>query len=93
MALLEITTEQILKLIQQLPPEGKQAILENLHQNMTSELSNPELDPESKAWLEADLAGDLPEYDWGPEGIPEGLPIRYDSERGVAVIEGDPVES
>lgn len=92
MALLEITTEQILKLIQQLPPEGKRAVLESLRHDATSELLNPELDPESKAWLEADLAGDLPEYDWGPEGIPEGVPIVCTDE-GIMIVGADKVES
>jgi hypothetical protein len=43
------------------------------------------LDPESQRWLEADLGGDLPEYDWGPAGIPEDKPIRYEPGTGLVV--------
>ncbi|MEO0540248.1 MAG: hypothetical protein AAFZ80_05200 [Cyanobacteria bacterium P01_A01_bin.105] len=42
----------------------------------------PTPDAETRRWLEADLSGELPEYDWGPEGIPEGLPVVYDPEQG-----------
>lgn len=50
------------------------------------------LDEESKDWLEADLSGDLPDYDWGPAGIPEGLPIEYLPGKGITVLRGDNVE-
>jgi hypothetical protein len=43
------------------------------------------LDSESQRWLEADLGEDLPEYDWGPNGIPEDKPIRYESGTGFIV--------
>lgn len=93
MALLEVSTEQILKLIQQLPQDGKRFVFERLRQDMKTASSDPVLDEESKAWLEADLAGELPEYDWGPDGEPEGLPVKYDPKRGVAVVEGDNIGS
>ncbi|ATY83868.1 hypothetical protein CVV65_01860 [Kyrpidia spormannii] len=32
---------------------------------------------EDGAWLESDLGGELPPYDWGPEGPPKGKPVRY----------------
>lgn len=86
MALLEISAEQILSLIQQLPPESKQLVFESLRKDIAAKPSGPELDEESKAWLEADLAGELPEYDWGPAGIPEGLPIQYVPGKGMMII-------
>ena len=43
------------------------------------------LDAESTRWLEADLGEDLPEYDWGPAGIPEDKPIRYEPGTGFIV--------
>ncbi|MBE9063754.1 hypothetical protein [cf. Phormidesmis sp. LEGE 11477] len=92
MALLEISVEQILDLIQQLPIESQQSIVEKLHQQLAEKLPILEIDEESKVWLEADLAGELPGYDWGPEGIPQGIPVKFDSERGVAYIEVDPLE-
>ena len=39
------------------------------------------------AWLEADLAGSLPPWDWGPEGRPRGIPVEYVPGVGL-VIEG-----
>jgi len=41
---------------------------------------------EDQAWLEADL-GELPPYDWGKEGPPQGKPVRYESGAGL-IIEG-----
>jgi hypothetical protein len=43
------------------------------------------LDLESQRWLEADLGEDLPEYDWGPNGIPADKPIRYEPGTGFIV--------
>jgi hypothetical protein len=45
----------------------------------------PSMDEESRDWLEADLAGDWPDYDWGEAGIPEGLPVRYVVGEGVVI--------
>lgn len=45
------------------------------------------LDEESRAWLESDLGGDLPEYDWGSEVPPEGKPVRYEPGVGLVVDE------
>lgn len=41
---------------------------------------------EDKDWLDADL-GELPPYEWGPEGPPEGKPVRYQPGVGL-IIEG-----
>jgi len=41
---------------------------------------------ENKEWLDADLA-ELPPYEWGPEGPPEGKPVRYQPGMGL-IIEG-----
>lgn len=50
-----------------------------------------QLDPESKAWLEADLTEPLPPYDWGPEGEPEGQRVIYSVEQGLLVIKDSKV--
>ena len=53
----------------------------------------PEPEPlteEDRGWLHSDLSrlGEVETYDWGPEGPPDSLPIRY--EPGVEfVIEGE----
>lgn len=32
---------------------------------------------EDREWLDVDLGGELPPYDWGPDGPPKGKPVRY----------------
>jgi hypothetical protein len=45
------------------------------------------LDAESVAWAEADLAGEMPEYDWGEAGIPDVMPVRFVAGEGFVVDE------
>lgn len=42
---------------------------------------------EDRRWLEADMGGDLPPFDWGAGGPPEVRPVRY--ARGVGLIVDD----
>jgi hypothetical protein len=49
--------------------------------------SSGEMDAESSAWLTADLAGDLPEYNWGQDGIPAVQPIRFVPGEGFVIGE------
>lgn len=44
-------------------------------------------DDSDSRWLEADLGGPLPPWDWGPAGKPAGKPVRYVPGVGL-VIEG-----
>ncbi|MEM8503824.1 MAG: hypothetical protein AAF716_11805 [Cyanobacteria bacterium P01_D01_bin.1] len=90
MAFLEVSVEQILDLIQQLPLDSQQSIAKQLNQQLAD--PNSVMDEESRIWLEADLAGELPEYDWGPEGIPEGYPVKFDPERGAYIQFDSPEE-
>jgi hypothetical protein len=46
-----------------------------------------DMDTASIAWLDADLAGDLPEYDWGEAGIPVCQPVRFVLGEGLVVDE------
>jgi predicted transcriptional regulator len=62
MALLAITVEQILNLIQQLPRDRKQVIDQALNQELVAERET-NLDEETKAWLEAGLTEPIPKYD------------------------------
>lgn len=48
-----------------------------------------EMDEETRAWLDAELTPPLEPYDWGPEGPPEGQPVRYVPGEGLWVYEGD----
>ncbi len=44
---------------------------------------------EDRAWLDADM-GELPAYDWGPDGPPAGRPVRYAPGRGLIIEGGRP---
>ncbi len=39
-------------------------------------------------WLEADLGGPLPPYDWGPKGVPFPTPVRYVPGVGLVIERG-----
>ena len=95
MALLEIDTTQILELIKQLPLDSKRSILEALREDIeeSPDAMVTVMDIESQVWLNASLTEDLPEYDWGPEGIPEGIPVRHVDGKGVVISEVSTVES
>ena len=89
MALLEVTTEQILILIQQLPAVSKRTIFNVLRQEFEASNNSDEVEPidmETQAWLDADLTEPLSVYDWGPEGIPEGLPLEHVEGKGVVIM-------
>ncbi len=51
------------------------------------ELEDSDIDSESREWLDADLGGELPPYDWGEAGVPKGKPVFY-KERVGFVIKG-----
>jgi hypothetical protein len=78
---LDVTLEQVIHLVTQLPPEGKRSVLAALGVNQS-------LDAESQMWLEADLGGVLPDYDWGEAGIPVGTPVRYVVGEGIVIGDG-----
>ncbi len=59
-------------------PEGKEVIIGIEH-------DLPAIDAESREWLHADLAGELPLYEWGDESIPKGKPVQYSPDEGFVV--------
>lgn len=75
---LDITLEQVINLVVQLPPDGKRSVLAALGINQS-------VDEESRDWLDVDLGGVLPDYDWGDAGTPEGAPIRYVIGEGMMI--------
>lgn len=90
MAILELTTEQVIALVKQLSPESKNLVFSALQSDL--QVQDPandtrSLDPETQAWLEADLGENLPPYDWGLADIPLGQPIRYIAGQGL-IVEG-----
>lgn len=72
---------------------GKSFYLQDIVEIKPPELQTEpyQLDPESKAWLEADLTEPLPPYDWGPEGEPEGQQVIYTAAQGLVVLEDSKV--
>lgn len=92
MALLEITAEQILTLIRQLPTVSKRTIFEILRQELESSNNSDGLDSidlDTQTWLGAGLTEPLPNYEWGSEGIPEGSPVKHVPGKGVMILETD----
>lgn len=109
MPLPELTVEQVIELVKQLPPEAKKTVLAALNAEFQPEAytTDPKTqewlahemphrravtpktstDPEAQEWLEADLSGELPPYDWGEIGMPQGKPVKYMPGQGL-VIEG-----
>jgi excisionase family DNA binding protein len=48
--------------------------------------AEPEMDAETRAWLEADLEGDLPPYEWGEvDPLSVGQSVRYVSGVGLVI--------
>ena len=78
----------LLPVLQKLAPHDKLKAI----QFLTTELSKIESfstnDVESQSWLEADFVDDLPDYDWGEEGVPRAKPVEYLSGVGLVVKEG-----
>ena len=67
------TKEQLHQLVDQLPEgaaDEASRLLEALRDGRT---------PEDEVWMDTDLSrlGEFEPYEWGPEGPPEGRPIRY----------------
>ncbi len=75
---LDVTLEQVINLVVQLPPDGKRSVLAALGINQS-------VDEESRDWLDADLGGVLPDYDWGDAGTPEGVPVKYVIGEGMII--------
>ncbi len=82
---LEVTLEQVIALVKQLPTQDQVTLLSTLTTEL-QQTSQP-LDAETQEWLEADLGEDLPDYEWGAEGEPVGKPVHYVPGVGV-VVEG-----
>ena len=92
MALLEVTTEQILTLIRQLPTVSKRTIFDILRKEFEATNNADDVEPintDTRTWLEADLTESLPAYEWGPEGIPEGLPMQHVPGQGMVILEAN----
>ena len=80
-----VTIEQVIELVRQLSLEDKYIVLSALSTELKHPVAKP--DPETEAWLDADLGEELPPYDWGTEGIPKGQPVRYRPEVGFVIDE------
>ncbi|ESA36120.1 hypothetical protein N836_09065 [Leptolyngbya sp. Heron Island J] len=58
-------------------------------QEMQEQSISQELDIASQQWLDAELTEPMPAYDWGSEGIPEGLPVQYVPGQGMMIVTED----
>lgn len=47
-------------------------------------------DEGGSGWLDAEVLGPLPEWDWGPKGKPPGRPVRYVPGVGLVIEGGKP---
>ncbi len=73
---MSVPKEELHKMVDALP-EDKTLILKKFLESLL------DTNREDETWLDADL-GELPPYDWGPEGPPQGKEIRY--KPGVGLI-------
>ncbi len=75
-----VPNEELHQMIDALPEDKKPALKEFLESLLAASL-------EDKDWLDADL-GELPPYEWGEEGIPDGKSVCYKRGAG-SIVEGD----
>ena len=40
---------------------------------------------DSSLWLQSELAGELPPYEWGKAGLPKVKPVKYSRSRGFVI--------
>lgn len=77
------------RLIDELPEQGLPKVLAFIRCVIGGKTAAPELDEESRTWLDAPLTPPLDEYDWGgvnPESI--ARPVEWDERRGAFVVVG-----
>jgi hypothetical protein len=80
--------EELKRLIDQLPDgQTDQALGILVALLRGGPIEGLEIDPETQTWMDADLGGPLPPYDWGPQGAPVGKPVRFEPGVGL-VVEG-----
>lgn len=65
--------------------EGDEVIIQFIKKTTTE----PGRDDETRVWRDADLASQLPPYDWGKAGKPKGKPVRYEPEKGFVIIDAE----
>ncbi len=77
---MSMAKEELHQLVDELPEKETLAVKRFL------EFILREANNEDKDWLDADF-GELPLYEWGAQGPPEGKPARYEPGVGL-IIEG-----
>ncbi len=75
-----VPNEELHQMIDALPEDKKPALKEFLESLLVASL-------EDKDWLDANL-GELPPYEWGEEGMPDGKSVFYKRGAGL-IVEGD----
>ncbi len=86
---LTITITQVIELFSQLPQAAKHEVLAALQRDLSNstDLSNATIDEETVTWQQADLAEELPDYEWVEGTEPPTHPVRYIPGVGL-VVEG-----
>ena len=83
-----MTFTELLPNLQKLNPSDKLRAIQFLATELSKTENFAQNDLESQSWLDADLGGNLPEYDWGEGGMPCMKPVEYISGIGLVVKAG-----
>ncbi len=83
-----MTFTELLPNLQKLKPSDKLRAIQFLATELSKTENFAPNDLESQSWLDADLGGNLPEYDWGEGGMPSMKPVEYISGIGLVVKAG-----
>lgn len=83
--------DDLKRLIDQLPDGATDRAFGLLISLVEGDGVGREMDPETRSWLDADLGGELPPFDWGPEGEPSGKPVHFVPGVGLVVDGGKDV--
>ena len=78
----------VLPALRNLDPDDKRKAIQFLTAELSKRQTFSVKDLESQTWLEADLGDDLPDYDWGENGVPQGKSVEYLSGIGLVIKEG-----
>ena len=87
--------EELHRLIEALPVDRlgiARRLLEALILEPSDDATQAPALGEDDAWLSADLGGPLPPYEWGAEGPPQAVPVRYVPGVGLVVEGGKSID-
>lgn len=83
---LQNKTLEIVLVVQAVADDVATAAVRSPLPKIEAPINLSDLDTASKQWLDSELTEPLPEYDWGPEGLPEGMPVKYVPGQGMVIM-------